>query len=100
MIPTFRDIETGKSATHNRGPECSVYWWTEGNGSCDCNRVYAFGKKLVDEIEDTNEPNTCFGCKRFLCIDITGNLEGNNKQDLINMMNREYPEEARANLDS
>lgn len=36
MIPTFFDLRTGKTA---KGDNMSFFWWTEGNGSCDCNRL-------------------------------------------------------------
>jgi hypothetical protein len=100
MIPTFKDIKTGKTAKFNREVECDVWWWTEGNGSCDCNRAYAFGEELVEELDKTYSHNSCSGCNRLICIDVEGDLEGFTKEELIEMLNEEYPEEARANLES
>ena len=67
MIPTFFDLRTGRTA---KGDDQSVYWWTEGNGACDCNRVLAFGLKHLD----AGKINVCLGCKRFIAIDVEGDL--------------------------
>lgn len=36
LTVTLRDTVTGATATHHH--PASLYWWAEGNGSCDCNR--------------------------------------------------------------
>lgn len=69
MIPTFLDLRTGKTA---KGDDMSVFWWTEGNGACDCNRLLAFGLRHLD----VGEVGFCLGWKRFIAIDVEGDLEG------------------------
>jgi hypothetical protein len=74
MIPTFFDLRTGKTA---QGYDMSFFWWTEGNGACDCNRAIAFGVGVgsVSEELQTAHPGTCYGFKRFIAIDVEGYLE-------------------------
>lgn len=40
VIVTFVDLETGAIASHPHNH--TVWWWSEGNGGCDCNRDDAF----------------------------------------------------------
>ena len=92
MRPTFKDLKTGATAGERPdSPEASVYWWLEGNGSCDCNRVYMF-PGLEEELEELHGENTCYGCKRLIVVDVEGDLEGWDKAVLITELNREYPE--------
>lgn len=65
--------------------DAPVLWWTEGNGSCDCNRAICFGEELAE--------NTCAGCSRFVAIDIHGDTEGYTKKEILEEMNSEYPDE-------
>ena len=53
----------------------SFYWWSEGNGSCDCNRELLFGY-------DTSE-GYCLGCHRYLIV-------ATSTGDLMEL-NNEYP---------
>lgn len=105
MIPTFLDLRTGKTA---QGSDESVYWWTEGNGSCDCNRATHFDgadeemdaamRKEHPELEEWQD--LCYGCKRFIAIDVTGDLNSydhnglnpqpNTKEQILIAMNSEY----------
>lgn len=84
MIPVLLDTATGERRTAD-GFDFSVYWWTEGNGSCDCNRAIVFGRPVRMGI--------CSGYVRFLAVDVTGDLEGWNKGDVLAEMNRDYPAE-------
>lgn len=87
MIPTFFDINTGKSA---KSPfDENEHWWTEGNGSCDCNRHQGFGPAVSEEIRAQFE-GACAGTSRFVATDIEGDLEGYTKEHLLLMMNAEY----------
>jgi len=54
---TILDTLTGKTATDfgNYG-----FYWSEGNGSCDCNRETLF------DIE--TEGSNCINCERYLII--------------------------------
>lgn len=83
MIPIFFDICTGKTA---KSPfDHSEFWWTEGNGSCDCNRHQGF-----IGLELNHDFGMCLGNKRFIAIDIEGDLEGHPKDVLLMAMNAEY----------
>lgn len=63
-----------------------IYWWCEGNGSCDCNRmIMCYGY----EDHDT----TCLGCNRFLIVDFMGDPEGLERRELLQLMNQGYPQE-------
>lgn len=105
MIPTLFDLRTGKTA---KGDDRSVYWWTEGNGSCDCNRAEAF-EGVAEEMwkqQHTDKPglkewqSLCYGCKRFIAIDVAGDLgyedsDGDcrvpvTKEAILMAMNAEY----------
>ena len=85
MIPTFLDLRTGKTA---KGDDQSVFWWTEGNGACDCNRILAFGIKH----SDVGEVGCCLGCKRFVAIDVEGDLGAITvtKEQVLAEMNADY----------
>lgn len=81
MAPTFKDLETGETAKSTL--DCDFTWWSEGNGSCDCNRQYAFGR------DDGN--GFCLGNKRYIAVDVDGDLEGMEKQNVIFELNVGYP---------
>lgn len=44
MIVTFKDTITG--ATAKSDYPFSIWWWSEGNGACDCNRGNQFDSDL------------------------------------------------------
>lgn len=54
-----------------------TWWWTEGNGGCDCNRRLAMGHKPVDKCTSV----------RYRIIDVSPLLNGYTIQDF----NEEYP---------
>ena len=94
---TFKDLVTGET-TKAADWEGDVFWWTEGNGSCDCNRAIACGKEEeMDEAmprENTDLEDWqsfCYGCYRFIAIDVEGDFEGMTKQELLDVLNRDYP---------
>lgn len=105
MIPTLFDLRTGKTA---KGDDMSVFWWTEGNGSCDCNRAHAFEgvhkgmevEQHLDKPELEEWQSVCYGCKRFIAIDVEGDLnsydhDGLNpqpqtKEQILVAMNSDY----------
>jgi len=68
VIPTFLDLRTGKTA---KGFDASFFWWTEGNGACDCNRGMAFGLTH----EELGTLGVCLGFRRFIAIDVEGDLD-------------------------
>lgn len=45
MIVKFLDTETNETAWSFY--PLDIYWWSEGNGSCDCNRAVLFGHEAV-----------------------------------------------------
>ena len=101
MIPTLFDLRTGKTA---KGDDQSVYWWTEGNGSCDCNRMIHFDEATQEEMHTAQalahqelqpHQSVCFGCKRFIAIDVEEtdtdrNEEAHTKEQVLVAMNAEY----------
>lgn len=85
MYPTILDIQTKQRRTVP-DQEASVFWWTEGNGSCDCNRSIAMGYSL-------GPAGSCLGNLRFLVVDVHGDLEGWDKAEVLAEANRDYPKE-------
>lgn len=63
--------------------DSSLYWWSEGNGGCDCNRSLAFGGA-------DDEPLEC-GNTRYLVVDVHGGLEGRSKNEAIEDANEDCP---------
>ena len=83
---TLKDATTGEIQTYP-DTDIGVWGWTEGNWSCDCNRVLAFYK----EIPDWDSP--CEG-KRYIVVAAQGDLEGMAEEDFISECNREYCDES------
>lgn len=81
--PTILDLKTGKSkkCTHTFSI-FDVWWWTEGNGSCDCNRILAMG-------HDWDDFERC-ECRRFILVDVDGDFEGWTKEEILAEANLEY----------
>ena len=57
------DTLTGKTAERTY---FNKWWWTDGNGSCDCNRAYQF--MTEEEVNDAPDTGFCDGCQRYLII--------------------------------
>ena len=102
IFPTFEDLVTGKITVGSPDKwEGDVFWWTDGNGSCDCNRAMVCGKEDEMDAEmrrqypDLKEwQGFCYGCKRFVAIDVTGDFEGMSKEELLFALNSDYPRHA------
>jgi len=77
VIVTILDTVTGEKRT-TTDDDWSGYFWSEGNGSCDCNRAREFG--IV---------SGC-GSNRFLIVGVSGTIE---EEYLYNDMNSNYPDE-------
>jgi hypothetical protein len=92
MYPTLLDTKTGKTVVAEN-MDCNVFWWTEGNGSCDCNRAICIGEDVVDELEAEFGEHVCCGYNRIVAIDIHGDLEGLTKDEVLEDLNSEYPED-------
>lgn len=88
MYPTILDTQTNERKVLGDW-DASVFWWVEGNGSCDCNRAIAMGH---EELENQDgDQSVCFGHNRFIAVDVHGDFEGLDKADILRMMNEDYP---------
>ena len=65
MIVTFKDLITGKIAKSNY--PFSIYWWAEGNGSCNCNRQSLFNIEGLDCYDSYDWDNDL---QRFQAVDL------------------------------
>ena|ERR1043165_567345 len=85
MYPRLLDTKTGKLVDASRH-DTDLFWWSEGNGSCDCNRAICMGEEVVEEMGD-------LGCVslRIVAVDVLGDLEGMPKEYILERMNAEYP---------
>lgn len=58
----IKNNETGESVWHEEiceWHESSMFWWTEGNMSCDCNRELCFLRAKDLETEDSFDNTKC-----------------------------------------
>ena len=78
--------------------EGDIWYWTEGGGSCDCNRSIKFSDEVDDEMDremrgrfpDLEDDQTCcYGANRFLIVKVDPMPESYELLDF----NRSYPEE-------
>ena len=83
MKLTYFDIKTGK--TYKGEFDWSLFSWSKGNGSCDCNRSIECGIK-----EEFGDPDRCFGSTRLIAVDIDGDLEGHTKEEALSFINESY----------
>lgn len=79
MRPVLKDLLMGDTRLSNQ--DVSVWTWTEGNWSCDCNRAIACGKPWAT--------SSC-GNKRFVVVEVHGDLEGWDPESLIARCNEGY----------
>lgn len=100
MRVTLLDTKTGKrrDCTSWCDSDFSIFWWSHGNGSCDCNRALAFDIGDEDHSEDQRialdlDENRCLGAERWLIVDVSGDLEGWSRDDVLLEANSDYPEE-------
>lgn len=92
MYPKLLDTKTGNTV-EAVDFDANFFWWSEGSGSCDCNRSLAFSEDLHSELEQQFGRNICFGSARIIVVDVFGGLEGMTKKDVIEEMNSSYPKE-------
>jgi len=76
------DTQTGIS--HEVGDGQSSYYWTDGNGSCDCNR------RLLCSVESDKPDGVCEGHERFLISRVLSVEEGDTACTLAEL-NEHYP---------
>lgn len=98
LTPTFLDLRVGDIAKSPYG--ASLWWWTEGSGGCDCNRVAGF-PDIDDDYEggDHDETGRCKGCERYVAIDIEsddGPLDDATKIELCAELNEDYADAVNA----
>ena len=101
MKVTLLDTKTGerRDCSDKHGDvEFDVFWWQEGNGSCDCNRALLFDRNGENHSEEQRlalgvEENICLGCRRWLIVDVSGNLEGMTREQVLVDANTGYPAE-------
>ena len=74
LTVTILDTVTGLTHTITGG---NTYWWTDGNGSCDCNRWPA------DESGShcRGDSGVCDGCHRFRVVCVEPLLPGYELED-------------------
>lgn len=75
--PRFRDLLTGKEAT---GFPMSLFWWADGNGSCDCNRLHVFERaypehELTPHEAECEQTSECRGCRRYVVVGLSQGAE-------------------------
>lgn len=58
-------------------------YWTDGNGSCDCNR------RLLCGVQPEATSHACEGCCRFLIVEVV-ELEDNDPICTLDELNRDY----------
>ncbi len=67
-----------------------IWWWTEGNGSCDCNRAKMFPEEIdvemdakmrKDHPELKEHQSYCYGEERFVVIAVNPMPRGYNLDD-------------------
>ena len=78
----------------------SIYYWSDGNGSCDCNRVGVFDdavQEAMDAAQHARLPTllpahqVCFGSHRFVIVYVHGDCGGAAPAEVLAMMNEDYP---------
>lgn len=79
---TLKDNTTGEVKPYP-DKDITVWSWTEGTWSCDCNRVLAF----TEVIPDWDSPCEC---TKYTVVSAKGDLEGMTEQEFIDECNREY----------
>jgi hypothetical protein len=63
------ELATGETRIHDMGDipwgEASVFWWTEGNFGCDCNREWEFARAGGMPESEVMKIHGACGHKRF-----------------------------------
>ena len=92
---TLLDTQTGE--TVGVESQFSAFWWAEGNGSCDCNRVIYF-PTAKEELEaaqrqahpELKEWQSLCGCERFLIV------SAETEEYTLDELNSDYPKALKA----
>lgn len=95
MKVTLLDTKTGEVSTPD--DQFRSWVWTDGNWSCDCNRVMYFDDEngtieheMMDELG--LEGGICLGCHRFLVIAAERNMD-HDYTTTLKELNDGYPME-------
>jgi hypothetical protein len=93
MYVTVLDTQTGE--TKESTYDATLFWWSDGNGGCDCNRGLLWGEELTAKQHKlTGVPEGhCLGSKRFLVVSAKGDLEGLTVKEAVAVINGDYPKE-------
>lgn len=83
------DTKTGRTGVSDY--DHSLWWWSEGNGSCDCNRAHLIGDDIYREMTAQFGKNICMGSSRIIAVNVSGDLEGETKESALLMINDDYP---------
>ena len=79
LIVKILDTEDNSVKWITKYPNASHFWWSEGNGCCDCNRRIFFERETDEYVGD--EDNEDCTVERYYIIDT---FEGNKCPELIN----------------
>ncbi len=97
MYVTILDTITGKtkSSHWHSGKDDHGFYWSEGGGSCDCNRAIAIGGWRLYEKQRAAlgvDESRCLGCHRFVVADVHGEIEYRTKEEFVQVANESYSE--------
>lgn len=84
----LKDIKTGVEVWSKM--DANLFWWAEGNGSCDCNRALEFDDSVDEELASIYGEGYCYGSERLIAVDIDGDHECASKAEAIAAINHTY----------
>ena len=95
MKVTLLDTKTGEVRDCSSWLNFDASWWSEGNGSCDCNRAIAFDRGEEDYGEEQRlllrlEEGVCLGSLRWLIVGVSGDLHGQTEAEVLAEVNERY----------
>ena len=96
MTLTLLDTQTGE--TVDVDSQFSAFWWAEGNGACDCNRINKFpaAEHKLEVAQRQAHPelqewqSLCYGCERILII------AAESDEYTLDEFNEDYPQALKA----
>jgi len=94
MIVVFKDTSTGCIVQSDY--PFDIYWWSEGNGACDCNRAALFEDRDIDcgdspyryiAIDILDHPDTSIQSQLDDINSYLGTCTFHSKEDIISAIN-------------